>query len=216
MSHPRAGFTLVELLVVIAVIAVLGSILFPALFAARRAGQRVVCLNNLRQLHLAFMLYASDHDEEFPCDGNTYLWMGRNWRPLIEPHLQNRKTYWCPLDGTAKLKFDSTSYAYLQSFYHRPENMVAENLAGFRTCNAPPEAQQLAGVRYPAQKILLYEWSTNHEHPQRTMWEAEGPHMAVFVDGHAVLLRQQQLLPSVLGNRDPNWTVGGIAGKDYE
>ena len=49
----RRGFTLIELLIVIAVIAILLAILMPVARTARERGQRVVCLNNLRQLTLA-------------------------------------------------------------------------------------------------------------------------------------------------------------------
>ena len=48
------GFTLIELLVVIAIIALLLALLFPVLRSAKEAGQRAVCLNNLRQLTLAW------------------------------------------------------------------------------------------------------------------------------------------------------------------
>lgn len=58
----RAGFTLIELLVVIAVIALLIAILIPVLNLARERGQRAVCLSNLRQLTLAWILYAEEHD----------------------------------------------------------------------------------------------------------------------------------------------------------
>jgi prepilin-type N-terminal cleavage/methylation domain-containing protein/prepilin-type processing-associated H-X9-DG protein len=56
------AFTLIELLVVIAVIALLLALLIPALRIAREQGQRTVCLNNLRQLTLAWILYAEDND----------------------------------------------------------------------------------------------------------------------------------------------------------
>jgi len=56
------GFTLVELLVVIAIIAILMAILLPALNRAREQGKRIVCLNNLKQLTLAWILYADDND----------------------------------------------------------------------------------------------------------------------------------------------------------
>ncbi len=56
------GFTLIELLVVIAVIALLIAILIPVLNLAREQGQRVVCLSNLRQLTLAWILYAEEND----------------------------------------------------------------------------------------------------------------------------------------------------------
>lgn len=61
MAHRRA-FTLVELLVVVAVIALLVSILVPALAGARRAGQSIACLSNLRQLALAQAGYALSHE----------------------------------------------------------------------------------------------------------------------------------------------------------
>jgi len=52
------GFTLIELLVVIAIIAVLMAILMPALYRAREQGKRAVYLNNLKQLSLAWIMYA--------------------------------------------------------------------------------------------------------------------------------------------------------------
>ncbi len=58
----RRGFTLIELLVVIAIIALLLALLFPVLRSAREAGQRAVCLSNLRQLTLAWLSYAEEHD----------------------------------------------------------------------------------------------------------------------------------------------------------
>lgn len=56
------GFTLIELLVVIAIIALLLAIFIPVVRAARERGQRAVCLSNLRQLTMAWIAYADDHD----------------------------------------------------------------------------------------------------------------------------------------------------------
>jgi prepilin-type N-terminal cleavage/methylation domain-containing protein len=62
----RTGFTLIELLVVIAIIAILAALLLPALSKARERGQAVICLNNTKQLLVAWELYASDHEDVLP------------------------------------------------------------------------------------------------------------------------------------------------------
>ena len=62
----RAGFTLVELLTVMAIIAVLSGLLLPALSQARERARAIGCLNNTRQLLVAWQLYADDNGERLP------------------------------------------------------------------------------------------------------------------------------------------------------
>lgn len=62
----RGGFTLVELLVVVAIIAILAALLLPVLGGARGLAQATICKGNTRQLIMAWLTYAADHDDRLP------------------------------------------------------------------------------------------------------------------------------------------------------
>jgi len=71
-TNSKKGFTLVELLVVIAIIALLMGILIPALSKARRVTKRIVCMNNLKQLLLAWSAYADNNSGKLVNGGQSW------------------------------------------------------------------------------------------------------------------------------------------------
>ena len=82
----RSAFTLIELLVVMSILAVLAALLVPVLRTARDSALAVHCLNNLRQLGIAFPMYAEDHNDRLPP-----ALIGRrtagDWLYLISPYI---------------------------------------------------------------------------------------------------------------------------------
>jgi prepilin-type N-terminal cleavage/methylation domain-containing protein/prepilin-type processing-associated H-X9-DG protein len=91
----RNAFTLIELLVVIAIIAILAAILFPVFAQARNAARQTQCLSNMRQISMGFLLYAGDHDDNFPgaLDSDDF------WMFWIAPYMTQSPADWSGARG---------------------------------------------------------------------------------------------------------------------
>jgi prepilin-type N-terminal cleavage/methylation domain-containing protein len=79
----QKAFTLIELLVVIAIIAILMAVLMPALRRARENGQRAACLSNLKQLALAWILYADENDDRVVSSEAGGTWKSQYGEPWV-------------------------------------------------------------------------------------------------------------------------------------
>ena len=92
----QGAFTLLELLLVIAIVLILASMVLPAIAHAKSRVRRVNCASNLGQLSLALAMYADDSDDEFPPRGST-----TNWITLLQPYYADAKVLQCPADELA-------------------------------------------------------------------------------------------------------------------
>ncbi len=84
----RRGFTLIELLVVIAIIAILAAILFPVFAQARESARKASCSSNLKQIGLAFQMYAGEYEETFPWGASNATTPTSTWYDLVEPYVK--------------------------------------------------------------------------------------------------------------------------------
>lgn len=127
------GFTLAELLVVIAVIAILAALLFPAFQGAKRKAQRAACLNNLRQINLGVRMYSDDSRDVAPSTGSGsvatnlvslysgYKELMKSYVGLNGPSASQDRLFACPADRFYPSYVTATttnSYYYVQKSLH--------------------------------------------------------------------------------------------------
>lgn len=202
----KAGFTLLELLGVIAVIAILAALLFPVLKSAKDRARRIVCMNNLRQINLGLRMYSDDSNDKAPRTPGTTNFPGLNWsgyKKLMKSYVgfngaasPQDKLFACPADT---FYYDvAGSFQYVPKGLHEqsPDYLsYAFNGGNARTnANAPGIAgRTLSSIKNPARTVLVaespafipYSW-----HEPKTPAPNGAPmfdgakNMVSFVDGH--------------------------------
>jgi len=191
----RNGFTLIEMLVVMAIIAILSAILFPAFATAREKARGASCQSNLRQLGLAAQMYAQDWDSSCLCCP-----MGRfaPWWENVQSYVRNKQVIRCPSDTAIQR-------------HTRPMTWPSYGYNGWLSgCNAACVDQAGTLVQFidaNATKIYLIE------HLQISDEEGARPGRIVarhlqgsnvgFTDGHVKWFRPEALRPSLF---NPAWS----------
>jgi prepilin-type N-terminal cleavage/methylation domain-containing protein/prepilin-type processing-associated H-X9-DG protein len=159
----KPGFTLIEILVVIAIIALLAAILFPVFAMVRRKARESSCASNLKQLGLAVLQYTQDYDERYPMSYNgADGWSSGTLQPsstlvgMLEPYVKNGQIWFCAdrlaLDygfGWPRFNRSGGSYSGRIADYGYNERVFGGDING--TVVSVP----VSAIESPASQIML-------------------------------------------------------------
>jgi prepilin-type N-terminal cleavage/methylation domain-containing protein/prepilin-type processing-associated H-X9-DG protein len=216
-TRASRGFTLIEILVVIAIIALLAAILFPVFARVREKARASACMSNLKQIGLGFAQYAQDYDERLPPSFPAWGTWTPSWRTAIYPYIKNSQVYKCPSfrhkyvtvtdevipGSTAKFAAGYVANAH-QSWYTTGGNAPMRFGVGWLLADIPLPAQTIELGEGMGYSYFYFDNSStdaaaalgfaNSAQPQNMyMWAGHfGRSNYLFVDGHAKALRPLQ------------------------
>ncbi len=214
-SRKWQGFTLIEMLIVIAIIGSLAAVLFPVFSRVRERGREAACLSNLHQLSLATFQYAQDFDDHYPYGGDPFdldtdSWQGSPYWPVIQRmqanhsilpnvmvgHVKDRDLWRCPSDTGFDFggSFEDTPLAA------HPSCFQAFSMSYAYTTLLALSGQTFGGVRGwsnalpysergPADVPLLFD-HVGHWHGGTE--REDGRLSYVMVDGHALSVNRDR------------------------
>ena len=222
----RRGFTLIELLVVIAILAILAALLFPVFASARERGRQTYCANNLKQIGVAFTLYAGDWDDTYPLVGDSKseegFWISRNLAPYV--HKRGKGVFICPSDRAIDNNLDHQDK--LGAFYSSYSMSMHFFDSTFYRCRTTGDSQRTIGaVKRPSSSLILYEGILSGYFPTAgygiELWNDGIPHISdsfaigiwhrgkgnyLFADGSVRSMGlRQTLTPEVLWDNIGEW-----------
>jgi prepilin-type N-terminal cleavage/methylation domain-containing protein/prepilin-type processing-associated H-X9-DG protein len=195
------GFTLIELLVVIAIIAILAAMLLPALSRAKQKARRIVCVNHLKQLALATVMYVTDNESYYPSSNSS-----DKWPQAIRPGYENLRILVCPDDASISGVADDTASADLA-----PRSYMINAWTDYFALLPQPVAFEImpdSVVEQPSETILFGEKqdgkgdflmdlkTTNQVYVLEQIRHGGGADYA-FADGSARFLRSGKCLSPV-------------------
>jgi prepilin-type N-terminal cleavage/methylation domain-containing protein/prepilin-type processing-associated H-X9-DG protein len=162
-QNRRSAFTLIEILIVIAIICLLAAILFPVFARARESARRASCQSNLKQLGLAYTQYTQDYDEwlvpQWVGGGSTI----RYWPALVQPYIKNTQIYLCPSErrrgnrSVAQVGGGNTNYGYNRTVQPDGPAAGSNSLGGEGSASSftPGRVHTLAAVEDAAGTIMF-------------------------------------------------------------
>jgi prepilin-type N-terminal cleavage/methylation domain-containing protein/prepilin-type processing-associated H-X9-DG protein len=127
----KRAFTLVELLVVIAVIAILAAMLLPAIAKAKDQAWSTKCLSNYKQIGIACVMYSNDNADSLAMSSHQHA----SWLGTLQPYLGGTNLWRCPRDPNKTRNYSSA----LNDFLLPPEFPGLKNYTTVASVPAPPE-----------------------------------------------------------------------------
>ena len=165
--NTKGAFTLIELLIVIAIIAILAAILFPVFARARENARRTSCSSNLKQLGLGVMQYIQDYDETYPFnwdyDGGGSITNPEleGWRYYMQPYVKSVQIFQCPSSAppsgttTANIKITTPSATGI-SVAFRYNYAANANIIRKQTFTATPAVPlKISAMQRPSEMLLI-------------------------------------------------------------